>query len=1048
MSSLTPMGKMKLVGLTVLAALCACTESRIPLVKVGHPIFRDLAPGATHSYRVAVASGEICKIRADQVGIDVIIRVLPPGVQPYQIDRWSSPASFEDIEVVANSKSEYRVDIVSADKDAEPGKYRLSVIDCRPATAEDRNRNKLQLEAFRHYMIGQQGRDSDNPAERKAALQGYRDALPLFQRAGDSLEEATTITYIGETLRNLGDEPAALASYEQALPLWRALNDADGLAETLHNVGTIHYGRGEFARALAFYDEAIPQWSNAGDIRGAAATQSNIGRVFDSTGQYQNALSAYRNALVLATKSGDKSWQAEVRHNTGMVFLALGAADNAVQEYRAAIDLSRQTHDKWSEGHMLHHLGEALMVKGELDEAERSLNDALQLSIEVGDELGRATTLLHLGYCYHTKGNHEQALLSLQAGLKIRAEKKYRLGESQALFLVGREFLDLGRIAEAKVSMDHALSIARELKDPRSRAQAMDGLAEVCRRQRRFGEALHILDGAIQLVEQLRTQVRQHELRALFVSSVYDYYEAAEEVSMELDEGSPQKKTYERAFGYAERARARSLRDALTGNSLTSNVESTRGRDPDENELHERIQALSERRLLMVSQNAAPDALRFVDQQITEMSTKLSVARADAESRDNVVGLARGTASIGTIQRRLTSAGKAFLEFSLGTHRSHLWVITSAGTSVFPLPARNAIENFASNYLKQINSGVQTKHHPFDEAAGLEFSKAILGPAWQLLQHKAHLTIVPDGVLHRIPFAALPSPDCEQNEGSKTGCDPLLLTHEISYAPSGSVGVLWTNAARTRPPKQRKILMYVDPIYSASDIRLQLSPTQVRACELSRPRGNGDSGGSAGITLRRLLYSQQEAHAVADLVPADQLVTRVGVDANLNSLLLALPGDFDIVHFATHAVADPMLFQGSGIVLSLYDACGNPISGFLPAERLSEIHFTKTRLVVLSACESALGREVRGEGLMGLVYAFQRAGVTSVVATLWTVDDAATAELMKQFYEGLLQRNLGPGAALRYAQMKMLREYPAWSDPRFWASFVYEGNDEVNSVSH
>jgi tetratricopeptide (TPR) repeat protein len=788
-----------------------------------------------------------------------------------------------------------------------------------------------------------------------------------------------------------------------------------------------------------------------------------MGRVFDSRGQYQKALSSYRQALPLATKSGDKSWQAQVRHNTGMVFLALGATDDAIQEYGAAVDLSRQDHDKWSEGHMLHHLGEALLAKRQFAEAERSLNEALKLSTQVGDDLGRATTLLHIGESQHLRGDHQQALVSFQEGLKIRSEKKYRLGESQALYLVAREYLCLGRVDDAKASVDKALSVAQDVKEPRSEAQAMAGLAEVYRRQHRLAEAMGLLDRAIGLVEELRTHVRQHELRALFVSSVYDYYESARDVSMELDEGSRQTRHSERAFAYAERARARSLLDAIAEGSSDAQGESAPPQDPKERGLAERVQSLSEQRLLLISRNSGPEALRSIDRQLAEASVRLTASQAEVgQPGSDGAEMPRGTASIGAIRSRLTSTGKAFLEFSLGTQKSYLWVITRGGTSAFPLPAREAIENLAQGYLDRIRPRPQTskqdaKSSPVQgssrqdsdgKTAGIALSRALLGPAWPTVRDQSQLVIVPDGILHYVPFAALPSPDCIQNSTSKGLCDPLLITHEISSVPSGSVGALLasgTSASGATHPKT--ILMFVDPIYGASDVRLQLSPTQSKACKLAAAGDQGAKAGRAGsgatpsgINLRRLLYSQKEADTVADLIPPDRLVVRSGTEASLNNLLSTRLGEFEIVHFAAHALTDPVLFQGSGIVLSLYDACGSPTSGFVPAERLATLHL-KTRLITLSACETALGREVRGEGLMGLVYAFLRAGAKSVVAGLWKVDDASTAELMKHFYIGLLQQKLTPGAALRYAQMKIYHEYPAWHDPSFWAGFVFEGNE-------
>ncbi|MBL8240513.1 MAG: CHAT domain-containing protein [Bryobacterales bacterium] len=913
----------------------------------------------------------------------------------------------------------------------------------------------MLLKAYPDYLVGQKYRDSDNPSERQKALDGYRNALPILQEARDQLGEATAILYIGETLVNMSENAKALEYYERALPLWRTVKDADGLAETLHNIGTKLYEKGEFAKALTFYEEAVPLWAAAEDVLGQAASLSNIGRVFDSTGQYQKALSSFQKALVLATKSGDKSWQGHIRHNTGMVFLALGAIDDAIQEYKSALDLS--TNDKWSKGHMLHHIGEALLAKRDFDQAEVSLSEALKLSLETGDDLGKATTLLHMGQSQHARGNHHQALMHFREGLKIRSEKGYRLGESQASYLVGREYLSLGEIDEAKVNIERALSLAHSMKEPRSEAQAMAGLAEVHRRQHRLADAIFWLDRAINLVEKLRTHIRQHELRAMFVSTVYDYYEAARDVSMEIDRESHQTGRGEKAFAYAERARARSLLDELEGQSLDSPIESEPNQSVELSGLAERVQALSEQRLLLLSRNAPLDALRPIDRQIAEASTRLSVAKVEFGRAGHIGGVAPETAAI---RSRLTSKRKAFLEFSLGNQKSYLWVITSTGTSVFTLPGREFIENLARRLLGRAGVSLQTNRqdarlplHPgvaqnaADETAAVQFSQALLGSAWHLVRDHSQLMIVPDGILHYIPFSALPLPACNQNKGLNRRCDPLLLTHEISYVPSGSVGLLLSSEARaSRPLRQRKMLMYVDPIYGPTDVRLQLSPVQRQACKLpsagsyrEKP-GNPESGStSARINLPRLLYSQGEATAVANLIPIDQFVVRDGAGASLRSLLSTAQADFEIVHFAVHAIAHPMLFQGSGLVLALYDECGKPIPGFLPAERLSALNLSKTRLVVLSACETALGREVQGEGLIGLVYALQRAGASSVVATLWKVDDAATAELMKHFYIGLIQRHLEPAAALRYAQTNIYRDYPPWRDERFWGGFVFVG---------
>ena len=149
-------------------------------------------------------------------------------------------------------------------------------------------------------------------------------------------------------------------------------------------------------------------------------------------------------------------------------------------------------------------------------------------------------------------------------------------------------------------------------------------------------------------------------------------------------------------------------------------------------------------------------------------------------------------------------------------------------------------------------------------------------------------------------------------------------------------------------------------------------------------------------------------------------------------------GQYRIIHLATHGLLNSTHPELSGIVLSLVDQHGQPQDGFL---RLHEIYNLKlpAELVVLSACQTALGKEVRGEGLVGLTRGFMYAGAPRVVASLWKVDDKATAELMKRFYQAMLgEQRMRPAAALRAAQVEMLKQ-KEWEDPYYWAAFVLQG---------
>jgi CHAT domain-containing protein len=190
-------------------------------------------------------------------------------------------------------------------------------------------------------------------------------------------------------------------------------------------------------------------------------------------------------------------------------------------------------------------------------------------------------------------------------------------------------------------------------------------------------------------------------------------------------------------------------------------------------------------------------------------------------------------------------------------------------------------------------------------------------------------------------------------------------------------------------------------------------------------------------SLARLPGSRSEAEEIAALVPAAERLVALDFAASRETAMGAELGRYRIVHFASHALLDARHPELSGIVLSLVDPAGHPEPGFLQAHELYNLRLS-AELVVLSGCETALGKEVRGEGLVGMARAFMYAGAPRVLASLWKVPDLATAELMRRFYGGLLRDHLPPAAALRAAQASMARS-PRW-DPNAWAGFVLLGD--------
>jgi CHAT domain-containing protein len=288
---------------------------------------------------------------------------------------------------------------------------------------------------------------------------------------------------------------------------------------------------------------------------------------------------------------------------------------------------------------------------------------------------------------------------------------------------------------------------------------------------------------------------------------------------------------------------------------------------------------------------------------------------------------------------------------------------------------------------------------------------------------------VAEGVLQYVPFGALPSPGAE-------GSRPLIVDHEIVTLPSASVLAVLREDFANRKPASRSVAVLADPVFSANDARLnhQASLTQDRSLWNDAQRSASESGLDGLVRLR---FSRQEADQIARAANDKGSLKALDFAANRTVAMDARLGDYRIVHFATHGLINNQHPDLSGIVLSLVDEQGRPQNGFL---RLYDIYNLKLNadLVVLSACQTALGKEIKGEGLVGLTRGFMYAGAPRVVASLWRIDDRATADIMSRFYSAMLRDGLRPSAALRAAQVSMLND-KRWQSPHFWAAFTLQG---------
>jgi CHAT domain-containing protein len=292
----------------------------------------------------------------------------------------------------------------------------------------------------------------------------------------------------------------------------------------------------------------------------------------------------------------------------------------------------------------------------------------------------------------------------------------------------------------------------------------------------------------------------------------------------------------------------------------------------------------------------------------------------------------------------------------------------------------------------------------------------------------ARIVIVPDGELAMLPFAARPENGCADVAARK----PLAVDHEIAMTPSLSVYLSRKPDSENRS-FQGEVAIVADPVFGAADSRAAAANAGTRKHNLPPTHDKEDP-----IALPRLLDAGQEALAIREAVRRlagdGQVFLARGFDASVETVLSPGMRNYRVWHLATHGVYDESVPEFSGLVFSLLGRNGSPQSGFLKAHDIARLD-VPAELVVLSACDSAAGENVNGEGVTGLSYAFLHAGARQVISTLWSVEDARSRELMVAFYRNYIQNGRNAAEALRQSQ-KMLMRNPATSAPYYWAGFT------------
>jgi CHAT domain-containing protein/tetratricopeptide (TPR) repeat protein len=840
-------------------------------------------------------------------------------------------------------------------------------------------------------------------------------AQSLLLWKGLSEDSAIARTYLkqGDSSLAVDDSLGARVAYEEALRICGSLNDLRCMAEAANNSGYASSLMGDLEGSSRRLREAAGYWRSVSLRLLEGCTLCNLGFMFWQAGDFEHAIEVLGEALRIL-RGRDESVHAVALNNLGLCYQSLSENERALAYFQsAATAFLRLNQKRWALWSRL-NVGRSYMLLGKLDLAETIFEQALGEITRTADPSARPDLLNNLGQVLLKLHRSDEARARLTDALDLQRSVHSRRGEAIALHYLGVDADRRGDTETARKLLSEAAQIRREngLRDDAS--ESIFALAELEYRAGNLMAARDLVDQAIALIESLRSKVPSVALRATYYARKRRFFDLLTEIAM-VPTNPPNA-----AAGLlaSELARGRSLLDQLTGGAIAGVI--PRELVDRRTNLRSQIGVLSVRLTEADPLDLSEAARRVLDRNRDALRRRIHILLAeddqvDAEIRQSVHASALGhpLGSVTELQATLP-ADSALLEYYLGERESYLWVVQPDRIQSFRLPPRSAIENLASRTVNRFGAILDRRRSPQAQAAFeadlRRLSAILLGPLAEV-RLPPRLVLVLDGVLNRVPMAALRPPWSREFFG---------LRFDLIRAPSAA------HLLAAKPPRPISefpvsVLVIADPVFGADDPRVTAVPQPT-----ARPS-----------SLARLPFTGDVA-ALSSLVPPARIRILRGFDATPSTLRKLDLREFAVLHFSTHAYIDDRIPELSRIALTLVDRDGRHVDGYLRPQQFAEFRLNRS-IVVLSSCETALGKEVLGEGLVGFASGLFSAGASQLVLALTKIDAESSAAFFTEVYRSLFDtQSTGIERALTRAR-QALAHSTRWSDPYYWASFTAIG---------
>ncbi|PYT01151.1 MAG: hypothetical protein DMF63_04165 [Acidobacteria bacterium] len=1008
-------------------------QSPAQTLEVGKGIERELKGGESHLYRMRIEANQFLSAAAEQKGIDVVVILSDPtGTKVKEVDSPNGTKGIEPLWYVTVIGGDFQIDVRSLEKEAKPGRYKIKINEIRSSTPEDEDFVEGQLrkaegdmlmaeetddsvnKAFSKYEESAKSFRKINDVRRRAAaifqlgkydsnrrleiaLGYFKEALELYKSTDSKRDAIDVLLEIGLDYDDLQKYAEEVDAYKEALKIAVEMKDVPLQSKTLNQLGVGNARLGDFNRSLENFEKAYELNERLPWSKETSVTLMGLANVYNALGNAGKAIEYSQRNIKLLEANGEQNGIPGQLLNIGGIYLALGNLAQATVYNQKALEIFESHSGRVGTSYALANLGDLYALQGKYSEAISFLERSRQLKTKFLPK--DPDSLSSLARVYALQGNYTEAIDQYQKSLEIFEEINGLDSAARILDAMSAIFYLQGEYAKSLESAERAIAIAKKFDYPNAWASLSSaGYAKYALGRKK--DAQDDLIAAIRIIESLRSQLPSDQnLRGTYVEKITNPYQMMVAISAG-------EKNSSKAFGYAERYRARTLVDVLQSGRLDISKSMSVSEREHEQRLKNEMSALNSK-VGAANDPKAQDTLRIsLEKKRLEQEdflTQMSVEHPELRTL-------RGETKTIVLQEAfnlIKNEKSALIEFIGAADKTFLFTLTkSAGGE----PTLDVITLHVTNadLTKQVEA-LRLK-----VAAGdINFKKEsrqlfdlLLKPAANELAGKTDIVIVPDGPLWNLPFHAL-----IDEKGTY-----LAEKMAVSYAPSLTALREMQKKARTHA-KDSELIAFGNPFVAKE------TSERVQSVFM-------------GEKLEPIPDAERLVNELGKMYGARRSKVYTGANAREATAKLEAP-KYRIVQFATHGILNDVSPMYSHLVMAQDEKDPNE-DGLLEAWELKDLDL-KADMVILSACDTARGRVSAGEGMIGMTWAAFIAGAPTTVASQWKVESSSTTELMLEFHRQLLSGKVSKAEALRRAQLKLMR-IPKYKHPLYWAGWVIVGD--------